>query len=564
MLFSKSNGQLSFQIIPSATTIGKEDVLEVSFELSGSMEVSNFKEPLFAQWKVLSGPSLSSEQVSVNGKTTSSVKYLYSLQPLATGTLKIPATSIVAQGKTINCSAYSITVKNVHHLASAKNTASSLQPPASFFQEDMMGAPEIDKAALLKPGESIASKIKNNLFVKIVTNKTTCFVGEPLLVEYKLYSRLHTQSKVSKQPSFSGCSVYEMTTQDQAPQTEKVKGIDYQTYTIRKVQLFPLQSGDLILDSASVENEVTFFRQKGSGNADAETKTITVSNDPLIIHVKEFPKTNKPADFNGTIGDFSIKAELSKLIDTADENNTLEITIQGNGNFQTINCPKIEWPIHTDFFDNVEKTEINKLVFPASGTKLFSIPFVAKKAGKLIIPPIKFSYIDIYTAQYKTISSDSIIVDIAPALKNKIDIKKLSGDITNHKYIWIVPAIAFLLGISWWVSYRRNELPKKNSLPAEADKNLTSSLTNPMSNEPVIELVPISLKEKLNDLLTTEDDRTFFIQAQQLAKEIKMQNTANLSIAQAELIIQQCNEALYFPGAGVTKDHVFRLLESLV
>jgi len=196
LMFSKSIGQVKFQIKPSATEIGKEDVLQVEYEVSGTMDASNFNEPLFPQWKVVSGPALSSQQISVNGKTTASVSYVYSLQPRSSGKLTLPAASITAMGQTINCAAVSVTVKNTSHVAGANNPANSLQLPGGFFQENISGEDDMDKSSVLQPGETPASKIKSNLFVKVFANKTTCVVGEPILVEYKLFTRLRSQSKV--------------------------------------------------------------------------------------------------------------------------------------------------------------------------------------------------------------------------------------------------------------------------------------------------------------------------------------------------------------------------------
>jgi len=358
-----------------------------------------------------------------------------------------------------------------------------------------------------------------------------------------------------------------MTTEDQFPQTEKYNGKMYKTYIIRKVQLFPLQTGDIKLDTASVDNEVTIYRPNRSGYADAETKNVTLSSEPLIIHVKELPEKNKPADFNGTIGKFTITTQVNKLIDTADENNTLQITIEGEGNFQTINCPKVQWPGNADHFDNTEKTEINKLVFPASGTKIFEIPFVAKQAGKLIIPPVQFTYLDINTQQYKTVSSDSIVIDVAPPFKNKIEKSKISGDITNHKYIWIVPAIALLVGILWWMSQGRNERNKKETaLEAAENKPAETTIEETIvsAEEEIQAPIPISFAEKLNELLVAEDDKTFFIRAKQLCTEMLQEEADKEKQIQLQNILKQCDEALYFPGSVVSKESVFSMLENIV
>ena len=556
--------QIQFQIKPSAMEIGKEDVLQVEYKVSGAIDASNFSQPDFAKWKVLSGPAYSSQQVSANGKTESSISYVFSLQPRSTGTLSLPAVSVDVDGKKLSCNPINITVINTAHVRGASAPSNGLQLPGGFFQEDILGEDEIDRTSLLQPGETVASKIRDNIFVKVNANKTTCVVGEPILVTYELFTRLRSQSKIAKQPAINGCTVYEMTTQDQLPQIGKYKGKDYKSYVIRKIQLFPLQTGDLKLDIASVENEITLYKRDPYGSVTPVTQTVTLSSEPLTIHVNPLPEKNKPADFNGTIGNFSINAKANKLIDTAEDNNMLEISIEGFGNFQSINCPKINWPKATEHFDNTERSDIDKMVFPSSGNKTFSIPFVAKQQGKLVIPPIEFSYLDINSQRYKTVRSDSIIINVAPALKKGYAINKISQDITNHKYIWIVPAIALLVGISWWLRFGRKKQLEKNETLETTEKPKEEVVAIPVEAEKITEPIVLTDAERLNELLLTETDKEFFTQAKQLSVAFMQKENDPERKRQFGLIIEQCNEALYSPVAVIHKETVFTSLEKLI
>jgi hypothetical protein len=560
----KSISQVQFQIKPSASEIGKEDMLQVEYKVSGAVDAGNFTQPDFKNWKILSGPSYSSQQISINGKTESSISYVFGLQPLSTGTLQLPAATVEVGGKKITCNAITVNVKNTAHVPGANTAPNSLQLPGGFFQEDLFGEDEIDKTSVLQPGETVAAKIKDNIFVKVHANKTTCLVGEPILVTYELFTRLRSQSKIVKQPSISGCTVYEMTTEDQAPQIGKYKGKEYKSYVIRKVQLFPLQSGDLKLDIASVENQITLFKRNSLGYETPVTQSVTLSSEPLTIHVNPLPEKNKPIDFNGTIGNFTITAKAHKIVDTAEDNNLLDINIEGYGNFQSINCPKINWPKNTEHFESSEKSEINKMTFPASGTKMFSIPFIAKQAGKLVLPPIEFSYLDIDKQEYKTIRSDSITIIVSPASKNKFEVNKISPDITNHKYIWIVPFIALVVGIMWWLRFGRNKSLEKEQQNNKADSVTEESEPVVSAIETITEVATVSNVEKLNELLMSDTDKAFFTNAKQFAFELLQQENDAEKRKVFIQITEQCNEALYSPVSNITKEEVFRALEKWV
>jgi hypothetical protein len=564
-IFTKSVGQSTFQIKPGAREIGRQDVLQVEYAVKGSTNASNFVEPVFKGWKVLSGPSLSSQQISVNGKTESSVSYIYSIQPNIAGTLIIPSSTVEIDGKKLTCSPVSIKVKNTAHVAGANATTSNgLQLPGGFFKEDNLGEDEIDKTSILQPGETVASLIKNNIFVKVFTNKAECVTGEPILVTYKLFTRLHSQSKVAKQPAFNGCTVYEMTTDEQVPQIEKYKGKDYKTYILRKVQIFPLQTGPLTLDIASVDNEISLYKKNNTGYPDAITQNVTLSSEPLTLHVNALPEKNKPKDGNSTVGIFSIHTMVEKMTDTAGENNNLIINIFGVGNFQNINCPTVLWPTNSEHFDNTEKSDINKLTFPASGTKTFIIPFLAKQAGRLLIASIPLTYFDMNTRQYKTVYSDSVEVTVLPALKTRFDPAKMSQDITNHKYIWIVPFLAVLFGIYWLLNYGRKNKVQNNTKEQKIANTVIDK--TPATDTAILSPVSpmVTPAEKLNELLLIEDDRLFFIQAKQFATEQFQKESDEAKKTEWEVSIQHCNEALYLPLTAISKEDLFSSFEKLI
>src|SRR6185436_4607185 len=93
------------------------------------------------------------------------------------------------------------------------------------------------------------------------TSKNSCYVGEPLEVVYKLYSRLNANSQVMKRPSLTGFSVMEMVdSYDGKAEINKLNGRSYFTNLVRKVQLFPLQEGTYTLDPAEIESVVHFVK----------------------------------------------------------------------------------------------------------------------------------------------------------------------------------------------------------------------------------------------------------------------------------------------------------------
>ncbi len=141
---------------------------------------------------------------------------------------------------------------------------------------------------VLKPGEDIDEKIQKNLFLKVQVDKNNCFVGEPVVATYKLYSRVRAESRVTKHPSLNGFSVYDMVDPGTDPgSVEKLNVKPFIVRTNRKAQLVPLQPGTIDLDPAETENTVHFFKGDGQqlhrGEAAMPCKTCSTSCRVIII-----------------------------------------------------------------------------------------------------------------------------------------------------------------------------------------------------------------------------------------------------------------------------------------
>ena len=438
LLFTKSDAQ-SFLLKADAETIGKNDVLQAEYEIKDAEDVAGFTPPVFRDWRVVAGPSTSQNMVSINGKISRSFSFIYSLMPLKTGRLTVPSASVLIAGKRTQCKPVEITVTNQ---LSVRPTV----PPSSSGLQSLFDDPALGdffvKDPVLKANQDPAEIMRKNIFLRASVNKQECYAGEPVLATYKLYTAIHTEAKVTRQPSFSGCSVIELSPEDATPVIEKVDGKNYRTYLVRKVALIPIQEGRLDLDTATVENIVSFA--DASNPFSAKRYSSTVHNQPLFVTVKPLPLKNKPADFSGAVGNFTITATVKEKSLEEGANDALLITISGNGNMQSVTPPIVEWPQNIDHFDAVRKENIRKEAFPLSGSINFDIPFIGTSEGNKVIPPVKFTYFDPVAGTYKQVHTDSIALHFSQALKQASPpaVVYEKQNLSNKKYLWIVAGIA--------------------------------------------------------------------------------------------------------------------------
>ena len=428
--------QAKFSVVCPNKTIGKNDVLQVQFKMENANNVESIVPPDFKNFNVVSGPNQESSSSNINGKVTQYVAIGFSLQPKKPGTFTIGSAKAVADGKNYTSNPVTIQVTNASSVLPKNNNSANSNPLSAFpgFNFDIPSAParrEFDDF-ILKPGENVATKTQKNLFIKLDVSKTSCYVGEPIVASFKLYTRLHSQTTITSAPSFNGFSVSDLDVSNNAAQ-EKYNGRLYNIFTLRKVELYPLQAGKITLDSVVSDNKVTFiksdyakaqmdngffdmlqnFGDAGIPASGLVEQNLTLKTAPVTIDVKPLPLEGKPEDFRGAVGDFKISSSLLKNNITTDDAGTLNVVVSGRGNIQLVNAPKIVWPEGIDAYEAKVKDNVDKSQVPMQGSKVFSFPFTVSKPGDYKIDSISFSYFDPETATYKTAYTPSLEVHVS-------------------------------------------------------------------------------------------------------------------------------------------------------
>lgn len=438
------SGQVKFTTVVNSQELGQRDYLQVQFIVENAQQIDEFDPPDdFPGFHVVEGPIQSTGMSVINGNMSQYKGLSFVLQPTHTGKYTIAGATAVVNGKKMRSNNV---VVMVHPGGSGAGSAGAGGyggfPGTPPFGPDPFGptAPEmVDRENVLRPGENVKDKIRKNLFVKLQVDRNTCYVGEPIMATYKLYSRLDAESRVTRNPSLNGFSVYDMMDPGaNAVSVEKLNGKAYTVHTIRKAQLIPLQAGSIDLDPVEVENTVHFIKQEawpvprhsgdrrqdlldqlsGEDNlGPAVDENITLDTKPLTITVKPLPEAKKPANFNGAVGNFTIEASLGNGVVAAQDEATLHVVVKGNGNLPVVTAPEVEWPAGIDAFDATAKEDVNKTVVPMSGSKSFDYVFTARDSGQYRIPAINFSYFDPISQTYKTANTEPLELRVMAVAK---------------------------------------------------------------------------------------------------------------------------------------------------
>jgi len=572
-----SFAQANFTAICPQKKIGKNDFLQVQFKVEHAANVESIDPPSFKNFSVVSGPNQESGMTSINGKTDQYVSISFLLKPISPGKFTIAPATAKADGKEFQSNSLNVEVTNSSSTSSASNNSANSSPafgggnslsPFANLNFDFPTAPATHQFDdyILKKGENVNDKVKKNLFIKLDVSKTSCYVGEPIVASYKLYTRLRSESTITDAPSFNGFSVSEMElNNNNSAGVEKYNGRDYNVYTLRKVQLYPLQAGAITLDPVIADNKVNFIKAEYAGSqrgdmffdmmqnfADATSprdaiieQHVTLQSKPVEITVKPLPDENKPTDFKGSVGNFTIQSSLQKNNISTDDAGNLKIVISGAGNIQLLNAPKITWPQGMDGYDAKVTDGIDKFSVPMKGSKTFTYPFTVSKAGTYTIPAVSFSYFDPALATYKTLFTQPLVVTItkgkgfpnSPYLKNKIvEVPTSIINVLKNNAVYFIIGIVSLAGIIFWI-FQINISDKKSKVitkPKDASENN-------ISKEEKAFVIPESPLEKAHQKLVEENSIAFY---SILDASLKKYLSAKFKVPAEELNKKRINEEL--------------------
>jgi hypothetical protein len=402
-------------------------------------------------------------------------------------------------------------------------TVQAQQPPAQL--PSLINGEKNNTPGKLTP-EAI---IKKNIFIKTSLSKPTVFVGEPVLVTYQLYTALSSQGRVSKQPSFNGCSVIELTNEKEEFE-EIINGKRFHVFTVRKVQITPLQEGILALGNVTVENIVQL-----TVNNTVNSYTSNISNQPFSVQVIPLPDNNKPVGFSGLIGNYTIAASVDTNTIPVGENILLHVDISGTGNIGLAHLPEVKWPGHTEHFDATDSQQVNQDNFPVQGIASFDIPFIGTTTGNITIPAIPLCFFDPLTQQYKTTVSNAITIHVTKAISHEEQMQGIvTEEVSNSKYLWIVAAIGITVLTAFILNSRHKQkqqkkIPDTPATPPIQTIKLPANITEQQ------------LMAALRHIKTANNSTAFFTKAKSFLI-LAMQYVTGDTSTEMSLLVQQLNK----------------------
>ncbi len=405
---SIASAQVTFEAKVSKKKLGINERLRIDFVMN--KDGDNFNPPSFEHFTVI-GPNQSISNSWVNGVKSYSKTYSYFLVPKKRGKFTITQATIEIEGETYKTLPVRVEV-----------TAA------------------VDKPTNPNDPNYVVSE---NIHLVTEISKTNPYLNEAITVVYKLYVSPNVRLSNLREldtPRYNDFWSQTIGIKEFKLEKGTYKEEDYHYVVVRKMVLYPQKTGKLELEplTLNISVDVPTNRRDFFGSRIMQTVHKTVATPNRTITVKKLPENGKPDNFTGAVGDFNFKVYTSKNELKATEALQATIEVSGKGNLKLFKLPRLTLPSSLEVYEPEYIEKVSTNLSGMQGKIYDSYTIVPSFQGKYPIPSISFSYFDLKSERYKTISSKELIINVTEGPTNSsLNNENNSASVNNKKQIII-------------------------------------------------------------------------------------------------------------------------------
>ena len=381
--YSTAIAQVKFEAKVSKNTLGVNERLRIDFEMN--QDGDNFVPPSFQDFTVVGGPNTSVSNYWSNGKRSFTKTYSYFLSPKKQGSFTVKQAQIEIDGQVYKT--FPIIIKVTKAIEKPKDP----NDPAYIASQKIHLVAEV--------------------------SKTAPYLNESITVLYKLYVAPNIAANIlgdKQTPQYEDFWNQNIEVRAFRPQNAKFKGEDYRYVILKKVVLYPQNTGKLKLEPyvINLNIDVPTSRYDIFGNRIVRKVQQSITSSTRIVNVKPLPEEGKPTDFKGAVGDFNFSVTASKSSLDAGESLQAKVRVSGKGNLKLFELPKITVPSSLEVYEPEHKENVRTNLAGMQGEILDVYTIVPQYKGKYPLPEVSFSYFDPKAKTYKRLTSEQLVIDV--------------------------------------------------------------------------------------------------------------------------------------------------------
>lgn len=512
--------QVTFEAKVSKKKLGINERLKIEFVMN--QDGDNFTPPNFAGFNVVSGPSQSINRSWINGKSSFSKTYTYTLAPTRKGTLTIKNASIEVNGEIYKTIPIRIQVTN----------------------------------AVDKPLSNAEYEATENIHLVAEVSNTNPYYNEGITVTYKLYFKdINIGLRDLNLPKFNDFWSQEIKLGNAQARRGEFKGQTYDYVVLKKTILYPQKTGKLYIEPMSAEVAANIPTSKFNlfGRV-YEKVNLPVTSARRTITVKPLPE-NKPATFTGAVGKFEFDVLVNKNSLKAGEALEARVEVRGTGNLKLLDLPALSTPSALEVYDPERSEDVSVTGTGMKGKVSNTYVIVPNYKGKYPIPSIRFTYFDLETESYKTVRSIEQVIDVFDGPTNSNSANNNVENTTNNTKQEVVGKNQFRFITT------SSKFTKMNTAQFFRSTLFWSLLFIPFAILPIFLLVTKRRKKIANDIAGNKT-RT----ADKLAR--KYLSTAKKNLSNKDAFYESLHKSLHnylkakfaIETSEFSKDHIKELL----
>ena len=371
--------------------LNRQFVLNV--EISGTQQLDEDPPvlPDLSAFAVYLGSGTSTAMQIVNGRTSLSLTFQHRFQATAEGTFEIGPVTVRAGGRDLRTEPLTIRITD---------------GPAPTSRSGLPGAD--------------GTVAPEDLFITATASKPRVYVNEPVIVEYRIFTRVDVEGyNITQQPGTTGFWVEEL--EDPQARVEQVvrDGLQYTSAVVRRVALFPTGAGTKTLAPLTLETQVRVQRRSRSlfgdpfGGLFGSRVSVVVGSNPVEIEVLPLPEAGRPDAFTGLVGRLEVSASIDRTDAETNDALTYRLEVSGTGNIRTLPEPELGFPSDVEVYPPDVSERVDPTEDGVRGSKIFEYVIVPRAPGQVTIPAVKLAYFDIDAGTYAAAASDPITLTVA-------------------------------------------------------------------------------------------------------------------------------------------------------
>ncbi len=278
----------------------------------------------------------------------------------------------------------------------------------------------------------------DRLFIAVKADKDELYINEQVILTFRLFRKcLNVDGLQYTPPPTVG--FIEESLGKQKESRELVHGEMYDVIEL-KTALFPASTGDLTIGPATLKCNVLVRTQQRREQQEEgffgglfdesffggdpfyqrlAKVPVELKSNPVTIRVKPLPTANKPPDFQGAVGDYQMEAWVKGSNVKVGEPVNLTMKVIGTGNISSLAAPSVGNLEGFKSYDSESKVNLQERIDAIGGEKVFERVLIPQKAGKMKIPPVKFSFFNPSKGKYETVSEGPFWLDVEESADSK-------------------------------------------------------------------------------------------------------------------------------------------------